>query len=223
MQHTHLTSAEVSTLLIYIQWKSIVSSRQSNRFAMVGVCFLNGEHLILELNLIWWKAPLQMHREGNFEYSISECLSRGPVDACSMRMAQKDEADMERGYSEGYWDIVGSCWRKGGGAVQHFSQASLQHEANMFIYSSLNQRSTVGISLKHNTKGGTDSKKRHDHIPVKAQHWDYVIQKRNVKTSLFLKGVFDVTSIQIWNTILIRRNAPPLLGLNVEGEEKSWE
>lgn len=32
-----------------------------------------------------------------------------------MWMAQKDEADMERGYFEGYWDIVGSCWRKGVG------------------------------------------------------------------------------------------------------------
>lgn len=44
---------------------------------------------------------------GNLEYNISECLSRGPVDARSMWIAQKDEAVMERGYAEGYWDIVG--------------------------------------------------------------------------------------------------------------------
>lgn len=48
-----------------------------------------------------------------------------------------------------------------------------------------------------------------------------LIQKTNVKISLFLKGVFDVTSIQIRNTILIRRNAPSLLGLDVEGEKKT--
>ena len=158
MQHTHLTSAEVSTLLIYIQWKSIVSSRQSNRFAMVGVCFLNGEHLILELNLIWWKAPLQMHREGNFEYSISECLSRGPVDACSMRMAQKDEADMERGYSEGYWDIVGSCWRKGGGCATLQSGFSSAWSQYVYIFI-LKPEINSGYFPKTQHKGGHRLKK----------------------------------------------------------------
>lgn len=68
-----------------------------------GVAFLKWwiSRFGIKLNLV--RSSTTNTQRGNLEYSISEYLSRGPVDACSMRMAQKDEADMEEGgYFEGY-------------------------------------------------------------------------------------------------------------------------
>lgn len=38
--------------------------------------------------------------------TFQSVLSRGAVDVCSIGMTQKGEADTERRYFEGYWDIV---------------------------------------------------------------------------------------------------------------------
>jgi len=56
----------------------------------------------LELKLIWWRAPLQTHTERDGEFRVRRFRVFVTRPCGCVLHADGTEADMERGYFEGY-------------------------------------------------------------------------------------------------------------------------